>query len=85
MTAAQLLPLVNLITDAVKVVIEEYDATENTLPPLSSTAPGPFDSAVSISPELARATKIIEAACAQLSVSVASPAHSILNVGHEFL
>lgn len=80
MAAAELTPLVDLITDAVKDVIKEYDTVGQPFPALGSTNSGHFDSAASVTPELARAIKVVEAACAQLSFSVASPAHVMTNV-----
>lgn len=80
MAAAELIPLVNIIKDAVVVVIDEYDSKGKVFPSLQSTMGGPFDSAASVTPALANAVKTIEAACAQLSISVARPAHAILNV-----
>ncbi|EIM86299.1 S-adenosyl-L-methionine-dependent methyltransferase [Stereum hirsutum FP-91666 SS1] len=84
MAAAELTPLVDLITDAVKDVIKEYDTVGQPFPALGSTNSGHFDSAASVTPELARAIKVVEAACAQLSFSVASPAHVMTNKAFGF-
>lgn len=78
--SANLLPLVDLITNAVKVVIDEYAAINQPVPSLDSTIPGPFDTPESTPPQLSKAIQIIEAACAQLSFTVASPGHVMTNV-----
>jgi hypothetical protein len=78
--SANLSALVDLITKAVAVVNEEYEKVDAVIPPLESTLVGPFDTPESMTPELANAIQIIEAACAQLSVSVAPPGHIIVNV-----
>lgn len=80
MAAAQLTPLLNLISSAVQDVIKEYDAVHQPIPSLNSTMPGPFDSPAAMSPELVKAIKVIEAACTQLSLTVANPARSMVNV-----
>lgn len=77
---ARLSALVNLIQDSVKVVISQYDAVGQTVPSLDSVDTGPFDTPDNVTPELRKAVEIIEAACAQLSFSVASPGHVITNV-----
>lgn len=77
---AHLFSLVDLISNAVKVVAKEYAAVGETVPSLDSTAPGPFDTPESVPPALRNAVEIIEAACAQLTFSVASPGHSVVNV-----
>ncbi|KAJ7609301.1 hypothetical protein B0H17DRAFT_1221417 [Mycena rosella] len=40
---------------------------------------GPFDTPETTSPKLARAVRILDAACAQLSFSVGSPGHVVIN------
>ncbi|EIM90605.1 S-adenosyl-L-methionine-dependent methyltransferase [Stereum hirsutum FP-91666 SS1] len=77
--SANLLPLVDLITNAVKVVIDEYAAINQPVPSLDSNIPGPFDTPESTPPQLSKAIQIIEAACAQLSFTVASPGHVMTN------
>lgn len=77
---AHLTALTAMISDAVKVVISAHAAIGERPPSLDSTAPGPFDSPESVPEDLAKAIQIIEAACAQLSFSVASPGHTMLNV-----
>lgn len=85
MATTQLLPLLTIITNAVQDIIKEYDAVHQPIPSLNSTAPGPFDSPAAMSSELLRATKIVEAACAQLSVTVANPACLMTNVSPDIL
>ncbi|KAF9014286.1 S-adenosyl-L-methionine-dependent methyltransferase [Cyathus striatus] len=77
--AAQLLALANLITSAVQTVISEYKAAGASIPPLDSTVNGVFDTPEAVTPNLSKAIRTIEAACAQLSFSVASPGHVITN------
>ncbi|KAJ7151574.1 S-adenosyl-L-methionine-dependent methyltransferase [Mycena filopes] len=67
--------LADLISSTVKDVVEEYSAAGVSLPSLSSIIAGPFDRPEVMSPKLARATRILDAACAQLSFSVGSPGH----------
>jgi hypothetical protein len=71
--------LVSLISNAVKVVIDEYEQHGHPEPSLNSTSPGPFDALENTSPDLARAVRTIEAACAQLSFTVANPGHVMVN------
>ncbi|KAJ7634561.1 S-adenosyl-L-methionine-dependent methyltransferase [Roridomyces roridus] len=77
----QILALASLISDAVQSVVEAYTSAGETLPPLSSTAPGPFDTPESMAaqPKLGRAVQILDAACAQLMWSVGSPGHVVAN------
>ncbi|KAJ7170592.1 S-adenosyl-L-methionine-dependent methyltransferase [Mycena crocata] len=82
---ADILALANLISDAVREVVEEYtNAGVESLPPLSSTSPGPFDTPESMSANLVRAIWTIEAACTQLCFSVASPGHVVVNKCYGF-
>lgn len=80
MSATQLLPLVDLITNAVKVVIAEYDRVGQPIPALDEAVAGPFDEAKGITPDLSTAVKVIEAACAQLALTVVPPSYTILMV-----
>ncbi|KAF7314318.1 Kinesin-like protein [Mycena kentingensis (nom. inval.)] len=74
---ADIVALSNLISAAVQDVVKEYGNAE--LPPLSSSATGPFDNPEDMSERLVRAIRTIEGACAQLSATVAPPAHTVLN------
>lgn len=85
MSASQLLTLVELITNAVKVVIAEHDRVDQPLPSLDDPVPGPFDKAISITPDLSNAVKVIQAACAQLEYTVAPTSSTILMVRAFFL
>jgi hypothetical protein len=76
----QLSALVTLITDATKVVEAHFAKTSMPyVPSLDDTEPHPLD-IMSDSMELRIAIQTIEGACAQLSATVARPAHTILNV-----
>ncbi|KAJ7651964.1 S-adenosyl-L-methionine-dependent methyltransferase [Mycena polygramma] len=76
---ADILALADLISSTVRDVVTEYSAAGVSLPSLSSTTPGPFDSPEDVPPKLSRAVRILDAACAQLIFSVGSPGHVILN------
>lgn len=78
-TTNVLTSLVDLISDAVKVVNTHYADANASVPPLESVESGLFDSPEKVSDELSTAIRTIEAACAQLSFTVANPAHSITN------
>lgn len=77
---ANLLALVEIISKAVSTVNEEYAKANATVPSLDATSPGPFDTPESLTPELSRAIQTIEAACGQLSFTVALPGHAMTNV-----
>ena len=77
---AHLSALVTTISDAVKVVVAEYAAVGQVVPSLDSTQPGPLDAPENVSLGLSKAIRVIEAACAQLSFTVASPGHVVTNV-----
>ncbi|KAJ7209445.1 S-adenosyl-L-methionine-dependent methyltransferase [Mycena haematopus] len=74
---ADILALADLISGAVKDVVGEYTAAQVRMPALSSTSSGPFDAPESASANLLKAIRMIEAACTQLSFTVASPGHVI--------
>ncbi|KAJ7642290.1 S-adenosyl-L-methionine-dependent methyltransferase [Mycena rosella] len=75
----EIIALADLISRTVKDVVAEYTVAGVPMPSLSSTAPGPFDTPETTSPKLARAVRILDAACAQLSFSVGSPGHVVTN------
>lgn len=78
---ADLIALSQLISTAVNDVVQEYNTLGQSLPPLSSVEQGPLDGGPHlVSPQLAKAVKIIEGACAQLSFAVANPGHVMINV-----
>ncbi|KAJ7284873.1 S-adenosyl-L-methionine-dependent methyltransferase [Mycena rebaudengoi] len=81
---ADLVALADLISSAVKDIVSEYTDAGAILPPLSSTAPGPFDTPETVPIKIAKAARIIDAACAQLSYSVGSPGHVITNKCYGF-
>ncbi|ESK85087.1 S-adenosyl-L-methionine-dependent methyltransferase [Moniliophthora roreri MCA 2997] len=73
-TNDHLTSLATLISSSVQEVIAAYASVGQTVPSLDSVEPGPFDSAVEDVPErLARAIRVIEAACAQLVCTVSNP------------
>ncbi|KAJ7262897.1 S-adenosyl-L-methionine-dependent methyltransferase [Mycena rebaudengoi] len=74
---AEIVALANLISKAVTELVDEYPG--HFAPSLFSTQPGPFDTPDTTPPKVAKAIRTIEAACAQLSATVASPGHVILN------
>ena len=78
--ASHLTALTDIILATVKVVADEYASTGHSVPSLDSTAPGPFDTPEKMSVNLTKAVQIIEAACAQLCFTVASPGHTVTNV-----
>jgi len=76
----EVLALADLISSAAQDLIQEYLKDGNVLPSLNSTVAGPYDNPDQLSPALLKAIRTIEAACAQLSCTVASPGHIIVNV-----
>ncbi|KAJ6628892.1 S-adenosyl-L-methionine-dependent methyltransferase [Mycena sp. CBHHK59/15] len=76
--------LADLISSAVKDVVAEYSAAGVPMPSLSSTVPGPFDTPEATPFKLAKAIRVIDAACAQLMFSVGSPGHVITNKCYGF-
>ncbi|KAL0568216.1 hypothetical protein V5O48_013776 [Marasmius crinis-equi] len=76
---SHLTALTDLINSAVKDIIAEYAAVGRAVPNLDSLEPGPFDVPEDTPAKLSRAVQIIEAACAQLAHTVASPGHVVVN------
>ncbi|KAJ7913390.1 S-adenosyl-L-methionine-dependent methyltransferase [Mycena leptocephala] len=74
---ADIVALANLISNSVTELVDEYPG--RFTPPLSSTLPGPFDTLDNTPPKVAKLIRTIEAACAQLSCTVGSPGHVMLN------
>lgn len=72
--------LVTLITSSVDDIISEYKTTGASIPLLDSAVDGPFDAPERASERLLRTIRIVEAACAQLCATIASPALSLVNV-----
>ena len=76
----QISALAKLISDASEVVESFYaKSSKPYVPSLDDTEPHPLDEQVA-EKELRTAVQIIEGACAQLSATVARPAHTIVNV-----
>ncbi|KAJ7214521.1 S-adenosyl-L-methionine-dependent methyltransferase [Mycena pura] len=80
----EIVALADLISRTVEDVVAEYAAAGVSMPSLASTTPGPFDTPESVPPKLAKATRILDAACAQLSFSVGNPGHVITNKCYGF-
>ncbi|KAF7375742.1 3-O-methyltransferase 2 [Mycena sanguinolenta] len=74
---SDIVALADLISSSVKDVVAEYTAAQVTMPSLVSTRAGAFDMRESMPANLVKAVRTIEAACAQLSYTVASPEHVI--------
>lgn len=74
--------LATLINSAVEDIVKEYSTTGHSIQSIQSTEPGPFDAPHLASPALAKAIQTIEAACAQLTFTVANPGHVITNVSY---
>lgn len=77
---AQALALAELIYETTGKIVQEYNSAGHSLPSLESTIPGPLDTPEKISADLGRYMRIIEGACAQLSIMVNRPGHVIINV-----
>ena len=76
----QISALVKLISDASKVVEAHYaKSSKPYVPSLDDTESHPIDKQLA-GKELRTAVQTIEGACAQLSVTVARPSHTIINV-----
>lgn len=76
---AQLSALLTILYDACHTIEEEYSKTLKPLPSLNDVEPHLLDSQV-YPPELRKAVRDIEAAAAQLVVTVGRPDQVILNV-----
>lgn len=77
--------LVKLISDSVAVVTSEYAKAGHVPPALDSTGQDPFYSPELVSDQLKTAIQITEAACAQLSATVASAGHVVTNKAYSFV
>lgn len=72
--------LVSLIADAAAIVEAHFKASQKPfVPSLDDTEEHPMDTQL-YSPELRKAVQTIEAACAQLTATVAKPSRTIVNV-----
>lgn len=72
--------LTDLINKATQDVNAEYSAVGQAVPSLDTLQPGPFQVPEETPTRLIRAIQIIEAACAQLSFTVAPPGSVMVNV-----
>ncbi|KIJ34900.1 hypothetical protein M422DRAFT_782646 [Sphaerobolus stellatus SS14] len=75
----EVIALANLISNTAQEILSEYSKAGQDIPSLDSTDSGPFDAPEKISVGLAKAIRTIEAACAQLAFTVASPGHVMAN------
>ncbi|KAJ7659940.1 S-adenosyl-L-methionine-dependent methyltransferase [Mycena rosella] len=66
-----------LISNAVTEIVDGY--TGHVMPSLYSVQPSPFDVPENTPLQVSKAIRTIEAAAAQLSITVASPGHVVLN------
>ncbi|KAH7870498.1 S-adenosyl-L-methionine-dependent methyltransferase [Lentinula edodes] len=71
--------LTDLINKATQDVIAEYSAVGQAVPSLDTLQPGPFQVPEETPTRLIRAIQIIEAACAQLSFTIAPPGSVMVN------
>ncbi|KAJ7178588.1 S-adenosyl-L-methionine-dependent methyltransferase [Mycena crocata] len=78
----EMLELSKLISSAVAEIVDGY--TGQTMPSLYSVDSGPFDYPEDTPLKVSKAIRTIEAACAQLSITVASPGHVVLNKCYGF-
>jgi len=76
---AGLRALVKLIDQSVETVIAEYAKKGATVPTLDVLTPGPFDEPVNCTAALEEALHTLEGACGQLTVTCASPGHTVVN------
>nr|P0CT90.1 RecName: Full=3-O-methyltransferase 2; Short=Mtrase 2 [Phanerochaete chrysosporium RP-78] len=77
--AAHLTALVELISSSVNEVISVYSAAGRDIPSLDSLEEGFLETPATTPPGLRHARQIIEAACAQLCVTIAQPGDCIVN------
>ncbi|KAG6811118.1 hypothetical protein H0H92_008918 [Tricholoma furcatifolium] len=75
-TTGEVSDLVALIIQAAKIIESHYSSS---IPSLNDLSSHPIDSTPS-PPELRNAVQLLEGACAQLSATVARPAHVVLNI-----
>ncbi|KAF5366497.1 hypothetical protein D9757_012164 [Collybiopsis confluens] len=71
--------LKDLINGAVDDIIAEYAAIGHAVPSLDTVEPGPFLVPEAVPVRMRNAVQIIEAACAQLSCTVALPGSALLD------
>ncbi|KAF9068144.1 S-adenosyl-L-methionine-dependent methyltransferase [Rhodocollybia butyracea] len=76
---SHLTALTDLINKAVQDVIAEYATFGQPVPSLDTLTPGPFTVPEETPARLTKAIQIIEAACAQLSYTVAPPGSVMIN------
>ncbi|KAE9404103.1 S-adenosyl-L-methionine-dependent methyltransferase [Gymnopus androsaceus JB14] len=76
---SHIIALTDLINKAVQDVIAEYAAVGQAVPSLDTLYPGPFTVPEDTPTRLTKAVQIIEAACAQLSHTVAPPGSVMVN------
>ncbi|KAJ7487263.1 S-adenosyl-L-methionine-dependent methyltransferase [Mycena galericulata] len=67
------------LSDLISKAVAEIVSNGRLIPSLHSTEPGPFDTPEDTPAGVSAAIRTIEAACAQLSYTVASPGHVVTN------
>ncbi|KIJ38737.1 hypothetical protein M422DRAFT_231092 [Sphaerobolus stellatus SS14] len=77
--STEVIALANLISSTAQALIAEYSKLGQNIPALDSVEVGPLDAPENVPPSLAKVIQTIEAACAQLSFTVASPGHVMTN------
>src|ERR1700754_4579759 len=83
--ASQLRSLVQLISKGVENIITQYSNIGQDVPSLEYLGTAYYDVTENRNEELTDAIQIVEAACAQLSLSVTNPSNSITNVSQLLL
>ncbi|RDB28281.1 3-O-methyltransferase 2 [Hypsizygus marmoreus] len=83
--SSQAVALADLIAAQVQVIVTAYSASGQTIPSLDSTTAGPFDEPANTPANISMAIQLIEAACAQLCATVASPGHSITKKTYNYV
>ncbi|KDQ24954.1 hypothetical protein PLEOSDRAFT_1114007 [Pleurotus ostreatus PC15] len=81
---AQIRALLNLINTSAEQAIAEYDKQGCDIPSLTSGKAHPMDDRLP-SLELKNTLRVLEGACAQLCVTLAPPAHTMLNYSMDVL
>ncbi|KAJ7482293.1 S-adenosyl-L-methionine-dependent methyltransferase [Mycena galericulata] len=70
------------LSELISKAAAEIANSGHLIPSLHSTERGPFDTPENTPAEISAAIRTIEAACAQLSYTVASPGHVVANKGY---
>jgi len=84
-SADKLRALVQLLSQSVEDVIDEYTKAGQPVPSLDSLESGPFDALETSTDKLAKAVKVIQGACAQLAATVPGPGKVIQSKALSYL